>query len=419
MMNFFSYKGNELYAEDVPVSALAEKYGTPLYIYSYSTVLRHFRAYADAYKDFPHIICYALKANSNGAVLRLLGKNGCGADIVSGGELFRALKAGISPRKIVYAGVGKTEKEIRDALKAGILMFNVESEDELREIDRIAGSMGRKAPIALRINPDIDARTHPYISTGMRKHKFGIAIEDALDNYRMAAQLKNIRIIGLQKHIGSQLTEISPFVDALKIILGLLDELSRRKFDIRFLDIGGGLGITYDDEKPPAPADMARKMLPIINGRKITLIMEPGRSIVGNAGILVTKVLYLKKGEEKEFVIVDAGMNDLMRPSLYDAYHHIIPVARKKRLSITADIVGPICESGDFLARGRKIAKVNRGEYLSVMSAGAYGMSMSSNYNSRPSVAEVMVRGTTHSLVRKRGSYQDLLSSEIMPGYLR
>jgi len=418
-MDFFSYKGNELYAEDVPVRALAEKYGTPLYIYSYKTLLRHFKSYDEAYKDFPHIVCYALKANTNAAVLRLLAKNGCGADIVSGGELFRAMKAGIPSEKIVYAGVGKTDDEIRSALKAKILMFNVESEDELREIDRVAGRMRTKAPVALRINPDIDAKTHPYISTGMREHKFGISIDDALENYRLASRLKNIRVVGVQKHIGSQITKITPFVDALKRILVLLDELNRRKFDIKYLDIGGGLGITYADEKPPVPADIAKKLLPIINGRNITLLMEPGRSIVGNAGILVTKVLYLKKGEGKEFVIVDAGMNDLMRPSLYDAYHHIVPVARKKRNMIKTDIVGPICESGDFLAKGRKIEKVNRGEYLSVMSAGAYGMSMSSNYNSRPFVAEVMVNGHTHSLIRKRGSYEDLIRNEIMPGFLK
>jgi len=418
-MHFFNYKGTELFAEDVPVRTLAEKYGTPLYIYSHKTLVRHFRAYDEAYRDFPHIVCYAMKANSNGAVLRLLAKSGCGADIVSGGELFRALKAGIPADKIVYAGVGKTEEEIRSALKAKILMFNVESEDELREIDRVAGKMRTKAPVALRVNPDIDAKTHPYISTGMREHKFGISIDNALEDYGLAARLKNIRVIGVQKHIGSQITKISPFVDALERILVLLDELNRQKFDIRYLDIGGGLGITYAAEKPPAPADIAAKLLPLINGRKITLVMEPGRSIVGNAGILVTKVLYLKKGEGKEFVIVDAGMNDLMRPSLYDAYHRILPVAKKRRNTIMADVVGPICETGDFLAKGRRLDKVKKGEYLSVMSAGAYGMSMSSNYNSRPSVAEVLVNGKTHSLIRKRGSYEDLVSNEDIPGYLR
>jgi diaminopimelate decarboxylase len=418
-MHFFKYRGAELYAEEVPVRELAEKYGTPLYIYSHKTLVQHFRAYDEAYRDFPHIICYAMKANSNGAVLRLLARSGCGADIVSGGELFRAMKAGIPAQKIVYAGVGKTEEEIRSALKAKILMFNVESEDELREIDRVAGKMRTKAPVALRVNPDIDAKTHPYISTGMREHKFGISIDNALEDYGLAASLKNIRVVGVQKHIGSQITKISPFVDALKRILVLLDELNRQKFDIQYLDIGGGLGITYADEKPPVPSDIACRLLPLINGRKITLVMEPGRSIVGNAGILVTKVLYLKKGEGKEFVIVDAGMNDLMRPSLYDAYHHILPVVKKRRNAVLADVVGPICESGDFLAKGRKLEKVNKGEYLSVMSAGAYGMSMSSNYNSRPFIAEVMVNGKTHSLIRKRGRYSDLVRNEEIPGYLR
>ena len=418
-MHFFNYKGNELYAEEVSVRLLAEKYGTPLYIYSYRTLLRHFTAYKDAFKNCPNIICYALKANSNGAVLRLLAKNGSGADIVSGGELFRALRAGIPPEKIVYAGVGKTEEEIRYALKSRILMFNVESEDELREIDSIAGKMRLKAPIALRINPDINALTHPYISTGMKKHKFGIAIEDAIEHYRIASGLKNISVIGVHKHIGSQITNISPFVDSMKRILVLVDELQRLNFNIRYLDIGGGLGIPYLDETPPLPADMARNILPLVNERKLTLILEPGRSIAGNAGILVTKTLYLKKGEGKDFIIVDAGMNDLMRPSLYGAYHHILPGVRNRRKKITADIVGPICESGDFLARERQIHGVKSGEYLVVMSAGAYGMSMSSNYNSRPGIAEVMVKGRTHGLVRRRGEYKDLVKDEEIPGYLR
>ena len=418
-MHFFQYRRNELYAEDVPVKLLAEKYGTPLYVYSYKTLVRHFRAYDDAYGTFPHIICYALKANTNGAILKLLAKEGCGADIVSGGELFRAVKAGIPGQKIVYAGVGKTEDEIRFALRSRVLMFNVESADELKEIDRVAGTMKMKAPIALRINPDIDPQTHPYISTGMKEHKFGISIDDALEHYRIASRLRNIEIVGVQKHIGSQITKITPFVDAVKRILILVDELKRRKFNIRYLDIGGGLGITYLSEKPPVPSDIAKRLLPLINGRNLTLVMEPGRSIVGNAGILVTKTLYLKQGEDKTFVIVDAGMNDLMRPSLYDAYHHITPVVRRKRAQIKADIVGPICESGDFLAKGRMIDGVSRGEYLAVMSAGAYGMSMSSNYNSRPKAAEVMVNGNAHALVSRRGTYEDLIAQEVIPGYLR
>jgi len=418
-MHFFQYRRNELYAEDIPVRLLAEKYGTPLYIYSYNTLVRHLRAYDEAYGTFPHIICYALKANTNGAILKLLAKEGCGADIVSGGELFRALKAGIPAQKIVYAGVGKTEDEIRFALRSRVLMFNVESADELKEIDRVAGTMKMKAPIALRINPDIDPQTHPYISTGMKEHKFGISIDDALEHYRIASRLRNIEIVGVQKHIGSQITKITPFVDAVKRILILVDELKRRKFNIRYLDIGGGLGITYLSEKPPVPSDIAKRLLPLINGRNLTLVMEPGRSIVGNAGILVTKTLYLKQGEDKTFVIVDAGMNDLMRPSLYDAYHHITPVVRRKRAQIKADIVGPICESGDFLAKGRMIDGVSRGEYLAVMSAGAYGMSMSSNYNSRPKAAEVMVNGNAHALVSRRGTYEDLIAQEVIPGYLR
>ncbi len=418
-MHFFQYRGNELYAEDVPVRFLAERYGTPLYIYSHETIVRHFRAYDDAYGTFPHIICYALKANTNGAILKLLAQQGSGADIVSGGELFRALKAGIPAEKIVYAGVGKTEDEIRFALRSRVLMFNVESADELREIDRVAGTMKVKAPIALRINPDIDPQTHPYISTGMKEHKFGISVDDAIEYYRLAARLRNIEVVGVQKHIGSQITKIAPFVDAVKRILILLDALKKQKITIRYLDIGGGLGITYQSEKPPAPADIAKRLLPLIMDRNITLVMEPGRSIVGNAGILVTRTLYLKQGAGKTFVIVDAGMNDLMRPSLYDAYHHISPVVKKKREQIRADVVGPICESGDFFARGRTIDRVNRGEYLAVMSAGAYGMSMSSTYNSRPRLAEVMVKGETHALISKRGSYEDLVRHEVMPRYSR
>lgn len=418
-MNYFTYKGGELYAEEVPVGTLVKRYGTPLYIYSYKTVLRHFRAYDEAYSSYPHIVCFAMKANSNGAILRILAREGCGADVVSGGELFRALRAGIPAGRIVYAGVGKTDREIEFALKSKILMFNVESAEELREIDRVARSMKVKAPVALRINPDIDPRTHPYISTGMREHKFGIALEDALEHYRIAARLQNISVVGVQKHIGSQITKIAPFVEAMKKILLLADELNRRRFSIRYVDIGGGLGIPYHDEEPPEPRDLARALLPLVDGRKITLIMEPGRSIAGNAGILVTKTLYLKKGADKKFVIIDAGMNDLMRPSLYGAYHHIQPVLKSRRSEMTADIVGPICESGDFMARGRRMEKVKPGEYLAIMSAGAYGMSMGSNYNSRPTVAEVLVRGRTHRLIRKRGSYEDLVRDEIVPAYLK
>lgn len=418
-MHFFTYRGRELFAEDVAITDLAEEYGTPLYVYSYHTLLRHFRAYADAFRNYPHIICFALKANSNIAILRLFAKNGGGADIVSGGELYRALKAGISPKRIVYAGVGKTEEEIRFALRSKILMFNVESGDELREINRIAGIMGLKAPIALRINPDIDPETHPYIATGLKKNKFGIPIEDAVEHYRIASRLKNVTILGIHKHIGSQITKISPFVDALKNILLLIDRLSSDGLDIQYLDAGGGLGISYKDEEPPVPEDLAKNLIPLLNGRTLTLITEPGRSIAGNAGILVTRVLYQKKGEEKEFVIVDAGMNDLIRPSLYGAYHHILPVLRRKRRSILCDVVGPICESGDFLAKGRELRTVKKGEYLAVMGAGAYGFSMSSNYNSRPRAAEVLVMGKEHFLIRYRETHRDLIRNERIPDFLR
>ena len=417
-MHFFRYRNGELYAEDVPVREIAETYGTPLYIYSYKTLLRHFRAYDDAFDGIPHIICFALKANSNSAILRLLAKQGGGADVVSGGEVFRALKAGIPSRKIVYAGVGKTEEEIGYALKSKILMFNVESEQELMEIDRVAGTLKLKAPISLRVNPDIDPETHPYISTGLRKHKFGIPIENAFEYYNHAKKLRNTQIVGIHKHIGSQITKVSPFVDALKKTLLLVDELNGHGVHIQYLDVGGGLGITYKDEAPPVPQTLAKNLMPMLKGRRLTLIMEPGRSIVGNAGILVTRVLYLKKGEEKDFVIVDAGMNDLIRPSFYDAYHQVQPVKKRRRRSILADVVGPICESGDFLAKEREIPDVLRGEYLAVMSAGAYGFTMSSNYNSRPRVAEVLVKGGDVARVRRRETYKDLIRGETVPSFI-
>jgi diaminopimelate decarboxylase len=418
-MHFFKYRSGELFAEEVSVEKLARRYGTPLYIYSYGTLLRHFRAYDQAFDGYPHIICFAVKSNSNTAILRLFAKNGGGADIVSGGELFVALKAGVQPKKIVYAGVGKTQEEIEYALRSGILMFNVESEDELREIDGVAGGMKMKAPVALRINPDIDPETHPYIATGLKRHKFGIPIEEALEYYKLALGLKNIAVLGVHKHIGSQITKVSPFVDALNRILVLIDELAVQGVEIKYLDIGGGLGISYRDEEPPVPKDLAKNLIPLLKGRRLTLIMEPGRSIVGNAGILVTKTLYLKKGEEKEFLIVDAGMNDLIRPSLYNAYHHILPVVKNNRKTVLCDVVGPICESGDFLARERELRRMKQGEYLAVMSAGAYAFSMSSNYNSRPRAAEVLVKGKEHFLIRKREGRRDLIRNETIPAFLK
>jgi diaminopimelate decarboxylase len=418
-MHLFTYKNNELYAEGVPLRVLAEKYGTPLYVYSHGTLARHVEAYKKAFDGFPSIICFAVKANSNLSILRLLGKNGAGADVVSGGELYRALKAGISPSRIVYAGVGKTEEEIRYSLKSKILMFNIESGDELKEINRVAGKMKLKAPIALRVNPDIDPQTHPHISTGLNKHKFGIPKEEALEYYMLAARMKNIEVVGVQKHIGSQITRVSPFVDALKKILPLVDELKAQGMDIKYLDIGGGLGIPYRKERTPQPRDLARKLLPLLRGRDVTLVAEPGRSIAGNAGILLTKVLYLKKGPDKEFVIVNAGMNDLLRPTLYDAYHEILPAKKAGRRKVLSDVVGPICETGDFLARERMLPRVKQGEYLAVMSAGAYGFTMSSNYNSRPRPAEVMVKGRLHFLIRKRETQTDLLRGEAIPSGLR
>ncbi len=411
-MHYFQFKGKELFAEDITVKKLAQKFSTPLYIYSQRTIERHVNAYREAFRDTGHIICYAVKANSNLSILRLLGRMGCGADVISGGELFRALRAGIKPERIVYAGVGKTESEIRYALKSGILMFNVESSEELKEINRIAGTMKKKAPIALRVNPDIDAKTHPYISTGLKKHKFGIPMDEALENYLLARELKNIEIIGIHKHIGSQITEVRPFVDALKSILLLVDELHSRGIKIKYIDMGGGLGIPYKDEEPPHPSELAREVKKLLKGRNLTLIVEPGRSIIGNAGILVTKVLYHKKTREKNFIIVDAGMNDLIRPTLYGAYHEIVPVERKSKERIIADIVGPICESGDFFAKDREVETPQQGGFLAIMSAGAYGFSMSSNYNSRPRAAEVMVKGKRAILIRKRETYQDLIRGE-------
>jgi diaminopimelate decarboxylase len=417
-MHFFNYKKGNLFAEDVPVTEIVKQIGTPVYIYSYNTLVRHFKAYENAFQEIPHIICFALKANPNSAIIRLLAKNGCGADVVSGGELYRAIRAGVDPKKIVYAGVGKTEDEIRYSLKNKILMFNVESDNELLEMDRIAGTMRVRAPVALRVNPDIDPQTHPYISTGLKQHKFGIPIENALEFYELAVSLKNIKVVGVHKHIGSQITSITPFIDAINRILLLIDSLIRQGISIQYLDIGGGLGITYKDEKPPLPSQLAKSIMPLISKHNLTLIAEPGRSIVGNAGILVTKVLYLKKSANKVFVIVDAGMNDLIRPSIYGAYHNIQPVVKKNRTKITADIVGPICESGDFLAKDRQIPAVRQGEYLAVMSAGAYGYSMSSNYNSRPRPAEILVKDGNFAVVHKRETYVDLLRGENIPEFI-
>lgn len=420
-MHDFVYREGELHCEQVPVNRIVKEVGTPCYVYSYSTLVRHFRAYDSAFKNIPHIIAFAMKSNSNLAILSLMAKEGSGVDIVSGGELYRALKAGVSPSKIVFAGVGKNPDEIRDALKADILMFNVESSAELRAINDVAASLGCRARVALRINPDIDPKTHPYISTGLKKSKFGIAADRALEEFKLASSLKHIEVVGVHKHIGSQLTEVTPFVEALKKVLKLVELLKQDGINIQYINIGGGLGITYSDETPPLPQELADAISPLIRDLKVTLIMEPGRVIVGNAGILVTKALYLKEGEAKSFVIVDAAMNDLIRPSLYGAYHEIRPVleAAGHRPKHQVDVVGPVCESGDFLAKDRSLAEVKPGEALAVMSAGAYGFVMSSNYNSRPRVPEVLVKDGEIHVIRARETFDDLVRGETIPGFLR
>jgi len=419
-MHSFEYRQGELYCEQVPVSRIVKELGTPCYIYSHATLVRHFQVYDRAFAAVPHIIAFAMKANSNLAVLRLMAKEGSGVDIVSGGELFRALKAGVPPSKIVFAGVGKSAEEIRDALKADILMFNVESSAELHAINDVAASAGKKARVALRINPDIDPKTHPYISTGLKKSKFGIAADRALQEFKLASSLSYIDVVGVHKHIGSQLMEVTPFVEALKKVLKLVEALRGNGTDIRYINIGGGLGITYSDETPPLPQDLADAISPLVRDLNVTLIMEPGRVIVGNAGILVTKVLYTKEGEAKKFVIVDAAMNDLIRPSLYGAYHEIRPLSEAvlQRGKHQVDVVGPVCESGDFLAKDRSLPDVRPGEALAVMSAGAYGFVMSSNYNSRPRVPEALVKDREIHVIRARESYDDLVRGETIPAFL-
>ena len=415
-MHDFRYQGDELFCEEVPIQKIAEQVGTPCYVYSHRTLIRHFHAFDQAFQAIPHIVAFAMKSNSNLAVLRLLAKEGSGADIVSGGELFRALRAGIAPNKIVFAGVGKSKEEIRYALESDILMFNVESPGELQQINEVAGAMGLPARVALRINPDIDPQTHPYISTGLKKSKFGIGADRALEEFDTAGKLPHIKVVGVHSHIGSQLTQVTPFVDALKKAITLIQTLQAKGVHIQYLNIGGGLGITYSDETPPHPKELAEAISPLLQTVSCQIIMEPGRSIVGNAGILVTKVLYNKDGANKRFVIVDAAMNDLLRPSLYDAHHDIQPVIKNESSVVnTVDVVGPICESGDFLAKDRKMPQSQPGDLLAVMSAGAYGFTMASNYNSRPRVPEVLVKGKVIMVIRKRESYEDLIQGESIP----
>ncbi|WP_319406585.1 diaminopimelate decarboxylase [uncultured Desulfosarcina sp.] len=411
-MDYFEYRDGELWAEGVRVKELAERFGTPLYVYSKKTLERHYKAFDIALGGLDHLTCFSVKANSNISLLRLLGERGAGVDIVSGGELYRALKAGIDPRRIVFSGVGKQEHEIREALKADILMFNVESAQELKQIGRMAAELNNTARISIRINPDVDPKTHPYISTGLKQNKFGLDMLEATGAYLLAKETPSVEPVGMDCHIGSQLTQIGPFVEALKKLLAFADRLKASGVDICYLDLGGGLGITYDEEAPPLPAELGRAIAEAVEGRKLTIILEPGRAIAGNAGILATRVLYTKKTSAKNFIIVDAAMNDLVRPSLYGAYHRIGEVTPRGREKMVVDVVGPICESSDFLAQDRRLPAMEPGEYLAVFSAGAYGFTMSSQYNSRPRAAEVIVDGDRATLARKRETYADLIALE-------
>ena len=416
IMNQFRYREGELHCESASLRVIAETVGTPAYVYSSRAIVDAFRAWDQAFAAVPHLIAYAVKANANLSILARLAQAGAGTEVFSGGELFRALKAGVSPKKIIFAGPGKTREEMVEALKAEVLLFNAESQAELRQLDRVARELGVRAPVALRINPDVDPRTHPYISTGLRTAKFGIPIARAREEYRVAQGLKGIEVVGIHMHIGSQLTSTAPVADAAARIAELVESLRAQGIAIRYLDAGGGLGIRYNDEAPPTPRDYTGVLLPIAKRLGVTLILEPGRSIVGNAGALLTRVLFVKENDGKRFVIVDAAMNDLIRPSLYDAYHAILPVrAADGRATRAVDVVGPVCESGDFLAKDRELPVVEEGELLAVMSAGAYGFAMASNYNARPRAAEVLVEGTRFAVVRRRESYEDLIAGELIP----
>ncbi|MEJ7553819.1 MAG: diaminopimelate decarboxylase [Aquificaceae bacterium] len=406
---YLEYKGEELYLEGVSLRALAEEFGTPLYIYSSSYIRDRIRAYRESFPEA--LICYAVKANFNPYIVALVKEEGAGADIVSGGELFISLKAGIEPSKIVYAGVGKTVKELEYAINSDILMFNVESFMELEVLDELAGKLGKKARIAIRVNPDVDPKTHPYISTGMKKSKFGVDIKTAKKEYEHARKLKNLQVVGIHCHIGSQILDVSPYIEASQKVVELYYDLIKEGFDIQYLDLGGGLGIKYKPEQSnPEPSDLAEAILPVVKEVKAKIILEPGRSVVGNAGILLTQVQFIKDKGHKHFVIVDAGMNDLIRPAMYEAYHHIVPVERKDRPYIKTDVVGPICETGDFLALDRELQAVERGEYLAVLSAGAYGFAMSSHYNVRPRACEVLVEKGKYRVIRQREDYEYIVA---------
>lgn len=410
----FAYRHRTLHCEGVSLAALADELGTPLYVYSRGALLDAYTAYDRAFASVPHVICYAVKANANLGVLSVLARAGAGADIVSGGELHRVLRAGIPGNKIIFSGVGKTREEMRDALKAEILMFNVESVSELRVLDEVAREMGVRAPVALRVNPDVDPQTHHYISTGLKTSKFGVPYTQAIATYEAAAGMAGLQIVGAQMHIGSQLTKTSPFGDAVARVAALVKELRERSIEVRMVDVGGGLGIRYRDEAIPSHEDYAMALLPALRELGVTVLLEPGRSIVGNAGVLLTRVLYRKETDTKRFVVVDAAMNDLIRPSFYESFHAIVPVdeTRTTAPTETADVVGPICESGDFLAKDRELSRTDEGDLLAVMSAGAYGFVMASNYNARPRAAEVLVDGDRYTVVRRRETFEDLVAGE-------
>lgn len=419
-MNHFTYSNNEFFCEDTPVAKIAKAVGTPFYLYSSATLNHHFKAFDQAFADIPHLTCFAVKACSNLSILRTFARQNGGADIVSGGELFRALKAGIDPAKIIYSGVGKTRDELAFGLKSGILMFNVESEQELYLLQETAAGLGVTAPLSLRINPDVDPKTHAYISTGLAKNKFGIAIDQALSLYRIARDMDNIDIRGVSCHIGSQLTQISPFIEALQKVKVFIGRLADAGITVSYLDLGGGVGIRYRDEEPPDLREYAAAIKNEMRDLNCTLILEPGRVIVGNAGILVTRVLYTKRNQSKNFAIVDAAMNDLARPSLYGAYHDILPVKRHSAEEVEmTDVVGPICESGDYLAKDRNLPRFESGELVAVLSSGAYGFTMSSNYNSRPRVAEVLVNGDQFHVIRERETFEALVEGEAIPDFLK
>ena len=412
-MDFFQYKNEQLYVEDLPVKQLAEEFGTPLYIYSRATLERHWHAFDSALGEHPHLICYAVKANSNIGILNVMAKLGSGFDIVSQGELERVLAAGGEASKVVFSGVAKSRAEIMRALEVGIRCFNVESIAELHHINQIAGEMGKVAPISLRVNPDVDAHTHPYISTGLKENKFGVSVDEAREVYKLAATLPNVKITGMDCHIGSQLTELQPFLDATDRLIRLMEQLKEDGITLKHLDLGGGLGVTYTDETPPHPSDYAAALLNKLKGyENLEIILEPGRAIAANAGILVAKVQYLKSNESRNFAITDTGMNDMIRPALYEAYMNIIEIDRTlEREKAIYDVVGPVCETSDFLGKQRKLA-IAEGDYIAQRSAGAYGASMSSNYNSRPRTAEVLVDGDKAHLIRRRESLSELWALE-------